>query len=331
MPTTPTRAQRHFSTTIQDYTVGFMQDDASFVAGAAAPFVQVPKKEAGYYIYTQGDFQRREMKVRGTGERAARAGWTQSRDTYHCERYAVAHEEDWTDMADADPAFNIDEDNAQYLATQNMMQADHLFQATVMQPATWTTDYDGVASGPSTNEVLQWNDSSSTPQKDVMALQSAIHALVGRFANVMIVGSDVHTQVVTHSVVRDAIKYTDKTFIEGSSLTNAQLASFFGVEKYIVARGIQNTAAEGATASMGYIVNTKDMWLGYAQPSPGKRKMSAAYTFAWTGPDGVGSDGVVTRKFEDIDRKIDVYESEMFIDVKVVAADAAAFVDDLVA
>lgn len=328
MPTTPTRAERHYSTTLQDLTVGWMQDDASFVAGAAAPFVPVPKKEGRYYTYVQGDWQRLEMKVRGTGERAARAGWHQSNDMYHCERYAVAHEEDWADKADADPAFNVDEDNSEYLANQVMMDVDYKWQAVVMLPATWTTDYDGVAASPSTNEILQWNDSSADPQADVQTLQGAIHALIGRYANVMVVGENVHAKLLTNAVVRDAIKHTEKTFVKE---VYAQLASFFGLEKYVVARGIYNTAAEGATVSMDYLVNKKDMWLGYVNPNPGKKKMSAAYTFAWTGPDGVGQDGVVTRQFPDKDRKVDVYEVETFHDVKIISADAGAFVDDCVA
>jgi len=307
-----------------------MQDDAAFVAGAASPFLPVDKKEATYYTYVQGDWQRNEMRARGTGERAARAGWHQSTDSYHCNRYAVAHEEDWADAyGDADPAFNIDEDNSAWLADQVAMDVDYKWQSVCMLPATWSTDYDGVSASPSTSEILQWNDSSSDPQTDVLTLQAAIHALIGRYANVMVVGADVHTQVVTHPIVRAAIQYTEKTFV--GNITNAQLASFFGVDQYKVARGIYNTGAEGATVSMGYIVNAKDMWLGYVNPNPGKRKMSASYTFAWKGPDGVGQDGVATRKFDDLDRKVTVYEVETYHDVKIISADAGAFVDDCVA
>jgi hypothetical protein len=306
-----------------------MQDDDAFVAGAASPFLPVDKKEATYYTYVQGDWQRREMKVRGTGQRAHRAGWRHSTDSYHCERYAVAHEEDWADSADSDEAFNIDEDNSAWLADQVMIDVDYKWQATVMLPATWTTDWDGVAAAPGASELLQWNDGSSDPQKDILNIQSAVHALIGRYGNVMVVGADVHTNVVTNAVVRDAIKHTDKTFT--GTITHAQLASFFGVEKYTVARGIHNTGVEGATVSMGYLVNEKDLWLGYVNPNPGKRKMSATYTFAWKGPEGVGQDGVATRKFDDTDRKITVYEVETYHDVKIVAADAGAFVDDCVA
>jgi len=328
MPSTPNRAERHYSSTLQDFTLAYIQDDAAFVAGQAAPAQPVPKKEATYYTYSQGDWLRNEMKIRGTGERAARAGWHQSTDTYHCNRKAVAHDEDWADMSDADPAFNIDEDNADYLAGQAKMNWDYEWTSVVMQPATWTTDYDGVASSPSANELLQWNDSSSDPQKNVQTLQSAIHSYIGRYANVMVVGADVHAQVLTNTVVRAAIQYTAQTTI--ANVMNA-LAGFFGVEKYLVARGIYNTGPEGGTDSISYITNKKDMWLGYVDPRKGRKVLTAAKTFAWTGPDGVGQDGIVTSKYDIEDRKVTSYELEQYIDIKIVAASAGAFVDDCVA
>lgn len=331
MPTSPTRAMRHYSSTLQDSTVAFQQDDAAFVAGNAATWNDTEKKEAGYYIYDTGEWNRMQMCVRGTSEKSARGGWTHSRDTYHCNRHSIEHAEDWADVADADEAFNIDEDNAEWLANQGKMHADYSWQAVVMLPATWTTDYDGVAASPSTSEQLQWNDSSADPQKNTEVLKSAVHSLIGRFPNVMVVGADVHAQVITNTVVRDAIKHTDKTFIDGASLSNTQLASFFGVERYLVARGIYNTAAKGATVSMGYLVNKKDLWLGYISPTKGKKKLTAVSVFAWRGPDGVGSNGLVTYKYDDDDIRSTVYGIEEYIDVKIISADAGAFVDDCVA
>jgi len=310
-------------------TVAFMQDDASFIGAQASPFVTVDKRSNYYYTYPQGTWNRREMKIRGSGEESAGSGWTQSSDTYSCERYAIHHDEDWADKANADAAFNVDQDASEWLANQCRIQADYLWQAAAFQPAVWTTDYDGVSSGPSTSEILQWDSASSDPQTDVMTLQAAIHALIGRYANTLVVGADVHTQIVTHPIVRAAIQYTSKTFV--GNMTNAELAAFFGVQKYLVAGGIYNSAVEGQTASMGYLCNAKDLWLGYVNPNPGLKKMSASYTFAYNGPEGVGSDGVVVRSFDIDERTCTRFEAEMFVDVKVISVDAAAFVDDCVA
>jgi len=330
MPSQPTAGMRRYSSTMQDMTIGAMQEAESFVAQKAAPYLPVNDKSATYYTYPQGEWQRRQMTPRGPSEESGGGGWTQSTDSYACERYAVHHNEDWAESSDADPAFNVDEDNAEFLANQVIMDLDYKWQATCMLPATWTTDYDGVSSGPTGAQFLQWDDSSSDPQKDIMTLQAAIHALIGRRANAMVVGADVHTEIITNSVVRDAIKHTEKTFIDSVD-NNAQLASFFGVTSYSVAGGINNTAKPGQAKSMAYIVNAKDVWLGYVSTKKGRRVLTAARTMAWGGPDGVGADGIVNRKF-DIEKETTTrYEVESFHDVKIVAVDAGAFIDDAVA
>ena len=47
-------------------------------------------------------------------------------------------------------------------------------------------------------------------------------------------------------VIRTAIQYTDKT---NKAVVRANLAAYFGVDNYFVARSFRNTAAEGATNS----------------------------------------------------------------------------------
>ena len=142
----------------------------------------------------------------------------------------------------------------------------------------------------------------------------------------MVVGENVDLTLTTHPEVRDAIKHTEKTF-QGN--VSQQMADFFGVEKYRVASSSENTAAEGQTATLSRICNENDVWLGYVNPRQGRRTYTALRTFAFSN-GGQSPDGVWVRKYDNEERTSTVNALDVFWDVKVVAADAGAFIDQII-
>jgi hypothetical protein len=328
----PSRNQRMVAKPLANMTVAAMQDNESFVSYRAAPIVPVDQQEGKYFTYSTSSLNRHEMEERGSGAESAGSGWTNSTASFQCKRYAVHHDEDINDVADADPAFDIDLDSADWLANQSRIHFDYLWSTTAMLAATWTTDWDGVASGtPTSGQVLRWDVSSSDPQHDVLKASKAIHALVGKYANVMVVGQDVDTAVRTNAVVRAALQYTMQTKLE--NITNSMLAQFFGIDQYIVAGGIYESAKEGATSSLAYIAGTKDIWLGYINPTPGRKRLSTMYTFAWKNAPGSNNEGVVARKIDmmPVGKTVERHELECWWSVpKIISADAGAFIDDCV-
>lgn len=328
----PTRNSRMVSKPLANMTVAAMQDNESFVSYRAAPIVPVDNQEGKYFTYSTSSLNRHEMEERGSGAESAGSGWTNSSESFQCKRYAVHHDEDINDVADADAAFDVDMDSSDWLANQARIHFDYLWASTAMVTGTWTTDWDGVASGtPTVVQVLRWDVSSSDPQHDVLRASKAVHALVGKYANVMVVGESVDTAVRTNAVVRAALQYTMQTKLE--NITNQMLASFFGVEQYIVASGLYESAKEGAASSLAYISGAKKVWLGYINPKPGKKRMSAMYTFAWKNAPGSNSEGIVARKIDMMasGKTVERHELECFWSVpKIVSADAGAFIDDVV-
>jgi len=320
----PTRSSRLISLPLRNLTVAYLQDQEAFVGTKAAPFVQVEKSEGKYFTYPAGTWNRLEMKRRGPSQESEGSGYTVSNDNFSCERFAVHKDEDWVDAADADQVFNVDADAAMWLANQGNMHLDSLWSTACFGASIWTTDYTGVSGTPSASQIKQWNVSGSDPQADTETLKDTIFGLIGKRPNLMIVGTSVHKALVTNSIVRTALQYTMPT--HSKAINEQLLASFFDVDQYVVARGIYNSAKEGQTATLSKLVTATGMWLGYVNPNPGLKSLSAAYTFAWTGPDGVGSNGVSTRKFQIEAKTTDRYEIEFFVDVKVISADAAAFV-----
>jgi hypothetical protein len=306
-----------------------MQESDGWVGRDGAPFVKVKQSEGTYFTLPAGAYHTRAMARRASSTQSEGSGWTVSTDTYKCERWAVHTDEDWNDRADEDPVLQSDAEAADWLANQGMMHHDYVWQLAVMQPATWTTDYDGVTGTPSTNEVKRWDASGATPQADVETWKDAIRGLTGKKPNLIVAGSSVHKAMLTNSIFRTAYQNTIPT--EMATMDQEErLAKFFGVEKYRVARAFHNTANSGQTASIGKIVNAVDLWIGYVAPKPGKKVLSAAYTFAYPGANGVGVDGITTNKFEIKEITSDRSEFECFWDVKVVSADCGGFCDDLV-
>lgn len=310
---------------LSDFTVAAIQDAEDFVLNKG-PVEEVERREGKYFTYTTGDWNRAEMQPRGPSEESAGSGWKVSTDTYYCERFAVHKDNEWLDEDDAPPSVDLRQDSIDWLANQAMIKGDILFAATCWQDGTWTTDYDGVSGTPSTNEFKQWDASGSDPQANIEVLKAAIRALIGKQPNTLIVGEDVHTTLVTHSVYRDAVKHTSET---NSGKMHAGPAAFFGVENYIVARGQYNSAAEGQTATMVPLCDADDLLLCYLDPNAGKKSMTAFKTFVYSGRDS-GSNGVVSRVIDMPWLTNTRYEIDYSVDVKLVAADAGAFVKTIV-
>lgn len=326
----PTRSQRNVSKPLENLTVAAMQEQDSFIGLAAAPIVVVEHQDGSFYKYSQSDWNRREMKLRGSSEKAARAGWSNTTASYSTKRYALEHPEDINDQADADAVFNTDEDAAEYLANQANIQIDYLWTAVAGLTGVWTTDWDGVAAAPAANQFIQFDQAASDPQKTVNQAKEAVFAKIGKMPNTIIAGADVNNELITNAIVRAALQYTQPTFT--GDITPELLARFFGVDTYRVARSFYESAKEGQTSVIANIFGTNDLWLGYVEPNPGKKKVSACYTFAWKGADGAAKEnGLVTWKYYDEEITSDVWGIEMFVTVEVVSADAGAFLEDATA
>jgi hypothetical protein len=327
----PTRNTRNLSKPLANLTVAAMQEDKDFVGFQAAPFVDVDHQEGKYYTYSFSDWNRREMAVRGSSSESEGGSYSVSNDTYACVRKAVHKDEDWTDAADADAAFNVAQDASEYLSNQIRLELDYTWQSKAMATSVWTLDWDGVGSGtPSSSEVLRWSVSTSDPQSDLMKIKAAMKALIGKEPNVGVIGYNVYRHLIVNPVVRYALQYTQAT-MNGVVSNKKMLADFLGLDTLIVAGGVYESAAEGATSSLANLINTNDGWFGYVNPNPGLKKISAMYTFVWKGNEGAAQNGVIGRQF-DIDEKTTTrYETEIFYDMKVVSASCGCFIDDLTA
>lgn len=327
MPSDVTRNDlQPVSVPLTNFSLAAIQEIDDFILGKG-PIQEVDPRNGLYFTYDTGAWNRDEMQPRGPGEESTGGGWTISNDTYFPKKFSSHIDNNWDDIEDSEEVIDLEEDAADWLGNQVAIKGDRLF-ASLFAAGVWTTDYDGVASGPTGAEFLQWNDASSDPQANVETLKSAVRALVSKRCNTIVAGEDVHTTLLTHPILRDSVKHTGRT---DSMVMEKAIASWFGVDTYLVARGQYNTAAQGQTKSMSAILTADDFWIGFLDPSEGKKKMTAFKSFVWNGYKKAGSKGVVARTFDITHRSLIRHEVDYYIDVKKVSADAAGFIDAAVA
>lgn len=323
----PTNTMMHQNRPLETMTIAVMQQDSSFILmqSTEGSVEEVEHKSDTYYVFDEGDWNRMEMQPRGPSEESHGSGWRLSTDSYKCERYACHKDWDMSDADNADVAIaDTDEQAKLYLGNQARIYGDYLMSQEVFAAAVWTDDIDGTTGSPTIGtDFKQWDDSAGDPQVDVFEYSERIAGRIGFEANTMIVGAVTHTRLLSQSVIRTAIQYTDKT---NKAVVRNNMAAYFGVDNYFVARSFRNTAAEGATKSFSYICDEKAAWIGYVSPESGKYTMSAYKLFAYKN-GGKASKGIIIRTIDMPWLTTTRHEIETNWDVKVIAADAGCFFD----
>lgn len=327
----PTASMMHQNRPLENLTIAVMQEDNAFILmqTLGGSVEEVDQRSNTYYVFNEGDWNRMEMKPRGSSQESEGAGWRLSTDSYSCDRYAVHKDFDYADTANADVAVaDTDAQAKLYLANQGRIYGDYLLSQEVFAASVWTDDIDGTTSTVTEGtNFKQWDDTAGDPQADVFLYSQRMASRIGFEANTMIVGAVTHSKLLRNSVVREAIKYTEAPT---KAVVAGKLAAYFGVDNYFVARAFRNTAAEGASKTFSYICDSKAAWIGYVAPQSGKYVMSAYKLFAFK-HGGAANKGVVIRSI-DVPLKTSIrHEIETHWDVKVVAADAGCFFDAAVA
>lgn len=321
----PTPGDAHVNQLLTNLSVAYLQGQDKFVASKIFPVVKSTKQSNRYTVYNKGDILRNEATVRAPG--AESAGTEYRVDTtpnFFCDPVAIHMDVDWDESDNADAPMSPERDAAEILVDKILMKREKDFVESYFQDGVWDVDWDGVSGTPGSDEFKQWDASSSTPVADVENARNEIHDNTGLDANVLVLGRSVFSALKSNSDILDRIKYTQRGLV-----TKEILASVFEVDEVIVPGAVENTAAVGATDSIANLWG-KHALLAYRAPRPSLMRPSAGYIFTWTGRRGAGAEGLITRRIEVPLRKATRIENEMAYDMKVVASDCGAFLEDAV-
>jgi hypothetical protein len=331
--TQPTARAVHVDQPLTNISVAFLQNANNFVASRVFPNIRVQKQSDVYYRYDRGFFNRNQAKLRAPATEAAIAGFGLDTDSYFAKVVALKTQLAWQVQANADTPVQLERANTELLLHQMLIEKEADWASRYFTTGVWGTQYDGAAASPGTDEVIQWSDATSgDPIGDMRVAKTDMLESTGFEPNTLVMSQRVMDALVDHPDIVDRIKYSGGVGNQNPARTSAQtLAQLFEVERILVMRAIQNTAAEGDANAHSFI-GGKNALLTYVPPTPGLMTPSAGYTFTWSGYQGASNQfGVsVTRREREIIKATEV-ETEMAYVHKLVASDLGVFFKDIVA
>ena len=326
--TTPTNSAVHVDAALTNISVAFLQNANNFVAGRVFPNVPVSKQSDRYFVFDRGDFNRDEAEVRAPGTESAGGGYNlDNTPTYFANVWAVHKDVPDQVRANADPAVDVERAAAEWVMHKMLIRKEKAWVNSFFKTGVWTNEDTGVTGTPGAGEVVKWSDTTSgDPIGDLRAAKTAILESTGFEANTLVIGQKVMDALTDHPDIVDRVKYSGGVGNGNPARVNEQtLAQLFGIERIMVSKAIQNTAAEGATAAHSFISGSNAL-LTYAAPAPSLMTPTAGYTFSWSGFMGqTNAFGIATKRFYIDTLESTRVEAQMAFDHKVVSPDLGYF------
>lgn len=295
MPYQPSQNAVHLDAALTNFSIAYMQDATNFVADVIFPNVPVEHKSDKYFVFAKDAFLKAGGQQVPYGQEAPRGGFALSSASYDVGtpwRWAFDLTPDV--LANADAGVNIDQAASNFVMNGLLVQREVQWASKFFKTGVWGTDVTGVAASSytgSASQAVQWNDDgNSDPITDVSNARAAILSNTGYLPNTMCVSFYVHEALKKHPLIIDRVKYTGGAV---KAITEEMLAGLFEVERYVVAKAVQATNAEGATVATSLVLG-KNALLCYSAPAPGLLAHSAGYNFVWSKLTGMNNLGVAT-------------------------------------
>ena len=249
--------------------ISIMYRNAAYVGTELMPIVPVKKKSDIYYIYdSKADRFRIPKTLRAPRTESRTVDWKVTTDGYVCDEYALNDLIDDIERDNADKPLNLEVDTVEFIT--DILQLSLEMRIKDMLEASLSANAPDIKWDVYNQETP---DLDSDPIGDIETGKDAIHAVIFKEPNVLLLGKAVYDKLKHHPKILDRIKYVQKGVV-----TAELMASIFEVEKVMVGKAGYNTAKEGKPESLSYLWG-KNAILAYVEPTPGIKKFSLGYTF----------------------------------------------------
>lgn len=313
----PTRSDVHVNRPLTNISIAYIQKAQDFIADKVFPIVPVMKQSDLYFTYDKAYWFSTQAAKRAPGSESAGSGYkVDASSSYFCDVWAVHKDVDDQTRANADQPLDMDRDATLFCTQQMLLRREKQFMYQYIKNGIWT-------GATNLTPATKWDQSGSDPMYDVDQKKQEIKSKTGFLPNCLIVAYDVFSALRNNAAILDRIKYTQRGIV-----TEDLLASIFGVDKFLVASAVQNSAGEGAAVSNDFIIADQGL-LVYANPNPSILQPSGGYIFSWQGLFGAGAQGNRISSFRMEHLKSDRIEGEMAFDMKQVGADLGCFLTGL--
>lgn len=308
--TKPTYQQYHIDAPLTNISVAY--NPGGYIGTNVFSNVPVQNITDKYFIYSKGDWLRREAKPRGAGARAVRGGYALTTGQYTCVEYAFATQVTDEQVANSSNPLNPLRDGTEFVTRQLLAEVESQVAALAFANNTWS----GSATPSKT-----WEDPSSTPVEDVEVGFESVVSTIGVMPNVGVIGYNVLSDLKNHPDIVDRIRGAAGPQSPAIVSLNS-IAGLFGLDRIEVGTQIENTGAEGGTDTMAFIWG-KNMLLAYVAAGASLMTPSAGYVMTY-------KNRVIERYRED-QEKSDVVAGYWSFAVKATATDAGYLLKSVVA
>ena len=134
--TKPTYQQYHVDIPLTNISVGY--NPGGYIANGLFPVVPVEFISGKYFIYSKGDWLRREAQVRAPGTRAVRGGYALSTGQYTCNESAFATQVTDEQVANSNNPLNPLRDGTEFVTRQLMADMESQVATLALGTGTWT-------------------------------------------------------------------------------------------------------------------------------------------------------------------------------------------------
>lgn len=290
--------------------------DGTFVGPSLFPVVAVGKQSDGYYVINKADWLRNpQTTLRAPKSAPRRVEFTVSTDTYFAHNYALAGENAFEALANADNAIQLRQRTTRKVVGDLMRDME-------VRIAGLVTSITNIGSGVLLTGANKWSQyGSSDPISDIDSGHAFIHDTTGYRANTLLLDYNTHRIVRRHPVLLDMYKYT-----QGGFLKLSELQEVFSVERILIGDAIFNAGKEGVVASMQNVWGNSALLTYVDAAAPSLQTATFGIGFRWTNPELPAP--MTARVYDDPDpgKKLELIEVGYYQAEKVVARDLAYLV-----
>lgn len=314
----PTRSEVHVNRPLSSIAVATIQDQKNFIHDKVFPVVGVVKQSDKYFRFDRSYWMRPGAEKRAPATESLGSGFSvDSSPQYFCDVWAYHQDLDDYTFQNCDEPIDLHKASVEFLTQKMMLRREKLFIQTYMAPGVWggllTTNGNGVRVPTDYTPSISWSSDNSNPIADIAKMKTEITRQTSITPNTMVVSHDVNERLKQHPMVLNRILYSQLGIA-----TEDLLAQFFGVDKYLVAKAVENTAQEGQVGQYNFMQDNKIL-LTYAAPNPGIMIETGGYIFSWTGMYGASAMGSRIKKFRLEHLSAERIEMEMAFDMAQVS------------
>ena len=325
----------HIDQILTNLTLDYVTEQR-YLADIVFPVVEVQKKSDEYYKFDPNESNRENQDAVGlVAPRTTPRKFDVSHGTgsYMAKVYGTSFDMLMEAEANEDEQLKVRQRKARQGANMMSQKKDRDFIATYMKTGVWGQDLTGVASSPSTNQFVQWNNAASTPIDNIRLFKKQFKVRnYGFEINKMVVTQDIVDALMANPQVLGRIN-GGATIANPALIDMTLLANIFGIEEIILADAVTNAAAVGATATPAFMLENKILFT-HTPAEAGLDTPAAGLTFAWNAVEGV-SYGISAESFTDDSlRRFGISEEvhmKMSYDMQLVGASMGTYVSSVLA